>query len=351
MSPEREVRIGVVGAGDNTRKRHLPGLQALFGVRIVGVCNRSEASSRRVASEFGIRRIYRDWAEAVADPETDAIVVGTWPNLHARVAMAALEAGKHVLCEARMARDAAEARAMLAQAQRRPRLVAQLVPAPFSLGVDATVRRLIAEGYLGDILAIEHHGPASFPDAAGALTWRKDRDLSGFNIAALGIVYEMLMRWVGEAVLVTAMGRVHPRMRRDAEGRLRPATVPDHLDVAAEMACGAQLHLQQSGFTARLLGGGTYLFGTEGALRFHEGTLYGARRADPDWAPIEIPPAERAGWRVEAEFIGAIRGAEPVRLTTFEDGVKYMEFVEAVSRSIAQRRAVNLPLRLDVSGE
>ncbi len=351
MSPEREIRIAVVGAGDNTRRRHLPGLQSIFGVHVTGVVNQSEASSRRVALEFGIRRIYRDWAEAVSAPDNDAVVIGTWPNLHARVAIAALEAGKHVLCEARMARDAAEARAMLAAAQRRPNLIAQLVPAPFSLGVDATVQRLIAEGYLGEILAVEHHGPAAFPDTSGALTWRKDRDLSGFNTAALGIVYEMLLRWVGEASLVTALGRVHPRMRRDAEGRLRAVTIPDHLDVLAEMACGAQLHVQQSSLTTGLQGGGTYLFGTEGALRFHEGTLYGARRPATEWNSIEIPAAERGGWRVEAEFVAAIRGTERVRRTTFEDGVKYMEFVEAVSRSIAQRRAVNLPLRLDVSGE
>lgn len=346
-----DIRVGIIGAGDNTRRRHIPGLQAIPGVAVLGVVNRAEESSRRAAAAFGIPRVYRNWAEAIADPDTNAIVIGTWPYLHARATIAALEAGKHVLCEARMARDAAEARAMLAAARRRPGLVAQLVPAPFSFGVDATVRRLIAEGYLGDMLAIEHHGAAALSDPSDALTWRRDRDLSGFNIAALGIVYEMLLRWVGEAVLVTAMGRIHPRMRRDAEGRRRPGLVPDHLDVVAEMACGAQLHLQQSAFTARLQGGGTYLFGTEGALRFHEGTLFGARRADADWAPIGIPPAERADWRVEAEFVGAIRGAEPVRLTTFEDGVKYMEFVEAVSRSIAQRRAVNLPLRLDPSGE
>ena len=57
-----------------------------------------------------------------------------------------------------------------------------------------------------------------------------------------------------------------------------------------------------------------------------------------------FPDSERDEWRVEAEFIGAIRGEEQIRLTTFEDGVKYMEFTEAVHLSSQQRATVFLPL-------
>ena len=58
----------------------------------------------------------------------------------------------------------------------------------------------------------------------------------------------------------------------------------------------------------------------------------------------EIPANKRGGWRVEAEFIGAIRGEEPVRFTDFETGVKYMEFTEAVHQSAQSARPVELPL-------
>ena len=54
--------------------------------------------------------------------------------------------------------------------------------------------------------------------------------------------------------------------------------------------------------------------------------------------------AKRGGWRVEAEFVGAIRGYEKVRFTDFATGVKYMEFTEAVSRSAASQTRVPLPL-------
>ena len=99
MSTET-VRVGVVGAGANTRERHIPGLQAIEGVEVVSVCNRRPDSSEQAAARFGIPRIYRHWWELVAADDSDAIVIGTWPNLHARITMAALAAGKHVLCEA-----------------------------------------------------------------------------------------------------------------------------------------------------------------------------------------------------------------------------------------------------------
>ena len=59
---------------------------------------------------------------------------------------------------------------------------------------------------------------------------------------------------------------------------------------------------------------------------------------------ISIPPEEQGEWRVEEEFINAIRGLEPHRYTTFEDGVKYMAFAEAVNRSMFEDRAITLPL-------
>src|SRR5262245_30550131 len=221
------LRVGVIGAGDNTRTRHLPGLQAIDGVELVGVCNRSEASSRRVADAFGIPGTWATWADAVRDPEVDALVIGTWPNLHAPITIAALEAGKHVLCEARLARDAAEARAMLAAARARPELVAQVVPGPLSLGVDATVRRLLAEGYVGDPLAVEARVGGTFVDRAAPLQWRQDAELSGVNVMLLGVWYESIVRWLGPATRVVALSRVFAPFRPGGDGRLRAVRVPD----------------------------------------------------------------------------------------------------------------------------
>ncbi len=87
------------------------------------------------------------------------------------------------------------------------------------------------------------------------------------------------------------------------------------------------------------------MFGSEGTLRVDADTrrLFGARRGDTELSEIEVPAGERIGWRVEREFIGAIRGEEPVRRTTFADGVRYMEFTEAVAVSARTGRRVEIP--------
>ena len=96
------------------------------------------------------RRTYEHWRDLVADPEIDAIVIGTWPYLHCPITLAALAAGKHVLTEARLSLTAAEAHEMLAAARAHPRLVTQVVPSPFGLRGHDVVAELIAQGYLGD---------------------------------------------------------------------------------------------------------------------------------------------------------------------------------------------------------
>jgi predicted dehydrogenase len=348
MAAQQRIRVGIVGAGANTRERHIPGLQAIPGVEIVSVANRSRESGRRVADAFGIPRVYDRWEDLVAAGDTDAVVVGTWPYMHCPVTIAALEARKHVLCEARMAMDSAEARRMLAASQARPDLVAQVVPAPMSFGVDATIQRLIAEGFLGTILAIDVHADTpAFANPDAPLHWRQDRSRSGLNVMALGIWYETVMRWAGVASQVVALGKVSVPERPDPEtGQRVRVEIPDHLDVVAAMECGAQAHYQLSGVTGFAPPASAWLFGAEGTLQFRadDEILYAGRRGDSGLRQIEVPPAERGTWRVEQEFVDAIRGVAPVRLTTFEDGVRYMEFTEAVARSMQGGAAVSLPL-------
>lgn len=341
--PER-IRIGVVGAGANTVARHIPGLQAIEGVEIVSVANRSRASGERVAAQFGISQVYDRWDELIAAPDTDAIMIGTWPYLHCRATLAAIVAGKHVLCEARMARNAREAQRMCEAAQSSPQLVTQLVPAPFTLRVDATVRRLIAEGFLGDLLSLRLRDGSTFIDPDAPLHWRQDFDLSGFNIMMMGIWYESIMRWVGEATRVMALGQTFVKQRTDSSGVRRAVRVPDHVEILAELACGAQANLVFSSVTGLAGPAEVWLFGSAGTLRFSENRLFGARRGEAALSEIAIPDDQAGGWRVEEEFISAIRGQEPVTHTTFEDGVKYMEFTEAVSRSLASGQAITLPL-------
>ncbi len=338
------IRVGIIGAGANTRGKHIPGLQAIKGVEIVSVCNRSPESSVRAAEQFGIPTTYDNWSELVDAPDTNAIVIGTWPYLHCQATLAALAAGKHVLCEARMAMNADEAWEMSAAAQANPHLVVQIVPSPMTLRVDATLKRLLAEGYLGDLLAIEVRVGGEFLDADAPLHWRQDFDLSGFNIMSMGIWYEAVLRWVGEATRVQAMGKTFATMRADETGNLRAVRVPEHVDVVADMACGAQLHMQVSSVTGLAGAPEAFLFGSEGTLRFADNKLFGGKRGDTGLDEIPIPEDEAGGWRVEEEFVNAIRGEEAITHTTPQAGVKYMEFTEAVTRSMQTGQAIGLPL-------
>jgi predicted dehydrogenase len=339
------IRVGFVGAGANTRKHHIPKLRAQPGVELVAVANRTKDSGERVAREFGIARVYGDWRELVRAPDVDAVCVGTWPYVHCEITLAALEAGKHVLCEARMAMDAAEARRMLAAARRTPHLVTQLVPAPNTLEVDATLQALVAEGYVGEVLAVEiRAAQGRFVDPDEPLHWRQDASLSGLNVMSMGIWYEALMRWLPPARRVMAVTKIAVPRRRDASGAWHEVRIPDHVDILATLAGGAVAHLRISTVTALAPPNEVWIFGTDGTLRLEvdAGRVSGGRRGDRELREIPIPAERRIGWRVEEEFVNALRGREKITRTTFEDGVRYMEFTEAVARSAASGHGVEV---------
>ena len=342
---EQTIRVGLVGAGNNTRRHHIPKLRAQPGVELVTVANRTKASSERVAKEFGIPRVAADWREVVDARDVDAVCIGTWPYMHAEITTAALERGKHVMCEARMAMNAAEGRRMLEASRRAPTLVAQLVPAPHTLEVDGTLERLLAEGYVGEVLAVElQAAQGRFVEPDAPLHWRQDIGLSGHNILNMGIWYEAMMRWLGPARRVMTMAKIAVPRRRDEGGTWHDVRVPDHVDILADLRSGAVSHYRFSAVTALAPANEAWIFGSEGTLRLEADArrVSGGRRGDKELAEIPIPAAQRIGWRVEEEFVNAIRGREKISRTGFEDGVRYMEFTDAVSRSAASGQAADV---------
>ncbi|MDD4889034.1 MAG: Gfo/Idh/MocA family oxidoreductase [Phycisphaerae bacterium] len=346
------IRIGIIGAGGNTRSRHIPGLRAVEGVRIVCVANRSLESSQKAARELDIPRAHARWQDVIDDPEVDAVCIGTWPYLHAAATCAALAAGKHVLCEARMACDADEARLMLASSQHSDK-VAMLVPSPFGLKGDRVVREMIDSGFLGEIRELYIRGlSAQLADATAPLHWRQRAELSGVNILALGIMNETVQRWFGRADSVVAQtGLFVPRRRDPATGLMRDVDIPDSVAVLARQADGANAVYHLSGVAH--FGGGNRIeaYGSAGTLiyNFGDDTILAGRAGEKELKPVPIPPDKAvasalptlpAGWRVEADFIESIRTGKPVTLTSFADGLKYMQFTEAVRRSADTGRRV-----------
>ena len=349
----KTLRIGLIGAGANTRSRHIPGLKAIEGVEIVAVCNRRPDSTAAAAHEFGIPKTFEHWQELVADRDIDAVVIGTWPYLHCPITLAALKAGKHVLTEARLSLNAAEAHQMLAAARKHSDLVTQVVPSPYGLKGHDVMAELIEGGYLGELREVDVYARTNaLADPASPLSWRQDVSLSGFNMLNLGIIHETLLRWGPPPVRVLAQVHAFIPTRIDPEsGVRRPVGTPDSVQVLAVLENGARAVYHLSGVTPFGQGMGIWLFGTEGVLHYdllHDRIQGGHQRdtgsSTPALEEISIPTEKARSWRVEADFVDAIRRQTPIQFTDFATGVAYMEFTEAVARSAQRGQPVELPL-------
>jgi len=342
-----EVRIGIIGAGGIVKQRHLPGLRTVPGAKVRVVCNRSRESGEAIAREWEIPEVTTDWRALVARDDLDAVLIGTWPYTHAEMTIAALEAGKHVFCQARMARTASEAHAMLRAAEAHPHLVTMLCPPPAGMLGDRLIRRLLAEGYLGEPREVLATGrQAGNLDASAPLHWRQNFALQGYNTLTLGLWLEVIHRWMGPHRRVTAILKTHTPERLDAATGLRERVeIAESVAIAAELQNGAVGCYQFSGVARHASPNCIELYGTEGTLRYNLDTeeVLGGRASDAEARPLAIPAELARPWTVEADWIAGIREGTPVE-PNFVDGVLYMEFTEAVYRSFRLGKAVELPL-------
>ena len=122
------VRWGILSTAKIGTEKVIPAMQQGALSEITAIASRDADRARAAAERLGISTSYGSYAQLLADPEVDAIYNPLPNHLHVSLSIQALEAGKHVLCEARMAMNAAEAHAMLRAARAQPALVAQIVP-------------------------------------------------------------------------------------------------------------------------------------------------------------------------------------------------------------------------------
>jgi predicted dehydrogenase len=343
---DQRVRMGFIGAGGIARQRHLPGLKNVPGVDLVAVANRSRASAEKVAAEWGFADASDNWREVVERPDVDAIFIAAPPYLHRDATLAGLAAGKHVFCQARMARNYAEAREMYEAARRSDR-VTMLCPPPHAMKGDNLVKKLVREGFLGDLREVHVYsltGP--YADPSAPLHWRQDAFISGYNTLILGMLVEVLHRWAGYFREVSAVTAYHiPRRRKEGSVNEVVVDIADSLGIVGRMRNGALAVLHLSGVTH--FGGQDRieLYGSDGTLTYEINThrILGARAGDRELQPLEIPSDLVREWRAEADFIDGIRKGTPVS-PDFEEGLRYIEFTEAVYRSARTKQAVTLPL-------
>jgi predicted dehydrogenase len=274
--------------------------------------------------------------------------------LHCPITLAALSAGKHVLTEARLSMNAEEARRMLEAARAHPKIVTQVVPSPYGLKGHEVMRELIEQGYLGELREVHVFGfNAALADPAAPLSWRQDATLSGYNMLTLGIVHETLLRWTPPPVRVLAQVHAHIPSRIDPQsGVRRPVGTPDSVQVLTVLANGARGSYHFSGVSAFGQAMGIHLYGTEGFLQYDllQDQIRGTHRRPgqksalaEEMEEIPIPKEKERAWRVEEDFVDAIRKGTAIQFTDFATGLAYMEFTEAVALSAERGEAIDIP--------
>jgi predicted dehydrogenase len=337
-----KLRIGIVGAGAIVRDRHLPGLKKHPEVEIVAVSNSTYESAEKFCEENAPHATpMQNWADLLAIPDLDIVWIGTPPYMHSAVTISALEAGKHVFCQARMSMDRAEAEEMLATARRFPELVTMLCPPPFGLKGDLLVKKLLAENYLGHPHHIRLQSfTGAYLNADAPAHWRQRIEISGLNVLALGIYVEVLQRWFGDITGVFARGKVVHSIRQGYE-----VFIPDLLNVLCRFANGAEGVLEFSGINALASGDRLEVYGDTGTMTYDFGTdaINVGRVGDIALHEMEIAPELEGGWSVEDDFIAAVKSKGRVRPhPDFEDGLRYMRVVQAVADSRARNEWVEI---------
>lgn len=171
------VRVGLVGCGRIART-HARYVQSLPTANLVAVCDPVETAASAMAKEFGVAGSFGDLRTMIGEGDIEAVHVLTPPATHGEVAIAAMEAGAHVLVEKPLALNRAEADAMVAVARRTGRTLA----VDHNRWFDPVIQRardLLASGRLGELVGVDVVQGAAVDEvrataAGGRADWRSD---------------------------------------------------------------------------------------------------------------------------------------------------------------------------------
>ncbi|SHM65605.1 Gfo/Idh/MocA family protein [Roseibium suaedae] len=357
----RKLNVGVVGLkpGESwAAVAHVPSLRALSDDFVIaGVANSSLESSKAAAEALGIPVAYPDAFTMIADDDIDVIVVTITVPQHLAVVKAALEAGKHVYCEAPLGNGAAEAEEMAALA--REKKVVAIVGLQARVAPEILyLRKLIEDGFVGEVLA---SGLAAWGGGWGAsasnlnrLAYLLDKKNGATMLTIpLGHTLAALRDVLGDVVEVSAfLANRIPVVRNDDEGGTLQKTAEDQILAFAKLENGAPLSIHYQGGGANGIPGLAWdIHGTEGDIRvtapFGHGqmaqlSLSGAKVGAGELAPIEVPETFREN-QVADPIPGNVtrnyaRMARDIRTgsssaSTFDDAVGLQRLIDAFEQS------------------
>ncbi len=241
---EEGVRVGIVGVGGIAASKHLPALSRLPNVELTAFCDIVEARARKGAAEFGDpgASVCTDYRRLVELPDLDVVHVLT-PNCHhAAISAAALDAGKHVLCEKPMAVSAEEGRAMIAAARRSGKKLTIGYQNRFRPDVQY-LKQFCADGHMGEIylahaLALRRRGLPAW----GVYTDRQQQGggaLIDAGTHAVDLVLWLMDNYAWDSVMAVTSDRLGRRA-----GLVNPSGRWDHEHFEVEDTAAAMIRFQ-----------------------------------------------------------------------------------------------------------
>jgi predicted dehydrogenase len=354
-------KIGIIGVGFGATV-HAPGFRS-EGWDVAAICSRHADKAREAATAAGIAEVHTDAMELIRRDDLAAVSIVTPPVAHHDLAIAALEAGKHVLCEKPFALDRAQAARMeaAAAASGRTAMVAhEFRHAPQR----AHIRQLLGEGYVGrfELCTIELFLDRYAAREPRPWSWLATNAAGGGILGALGSHYiDALRHWFGDVASVS--GRVdtlRPDLRDPATGRVVQGDADDTFAFTLTFRSGGMATMISSFAFAPARGarivvmgnGGTLVAEQAGPNPTEDGVVAGSRDGAP-LAPLPLPPQYRpfvdardhrlSSFRLLVRDFnaGIERGTSPA--PNFTDGLRCQEVLDAVRESSATGRTVKLP--------
>jgi len=192
------IKIGIIGAGKIVRVRHLPETLSNPDAQVAAVCDIVEERAQQLAHKYNCKA-YTDYLQLVEDPSLDAVIVAATNITHAEMTIAALQGGKHVLCEKPMATSLHDADRMIDAAEKTGKqlMIAhnqRLEPA------NQKAREIIQSGTLGKVLtftSVFGHPGSEYWAIDGVNTWFYRKNVTGLGVLGDLAIHKLdLVRWL-----------------------------------------------------------------------------------------------------------------------------------------------------------
>ena len=265
------IRIGIAGCGKIAQVRHLPEYEARDDVQICGLFDLNQERAQALAEQYGATA-YATYEDMLADPRIDAISVCSANVAHADMTVAALKAGKHVLCEKPMATTLADCERMVAAAKESGKVL-MIDQNQRLAAAHVKARDLIEEGAVGRVIsfstAFRHGGPETWSVDPGAGTWFFDKARAAMGaMADLGIHKTDLIQYLLGQTVVKVTANLSTLDKKFSDGT--PISVDDNAICIYQLDGGAMGTMTASWTDYAGEDNSTVIFGTEGVLRIYE---------------------------------------------------------------------------------